>query len=287
MYCLIWYCDTVVLVQNLMCKTFGWHHVLLQSIQWRWKRGWKSQLELLTFQFCWFSRFGEHEGSYCTVASFDTDGSMTATASNVKTNNIMTPLQVSIATDHNPLHESATASHAWSNQGHHQRSPSRSSSSSSSGSISHRSKLSPASSSSSLASLSPPIRSTQPHQYRACFYPNYEPQVRIQIFHLKWLMLIWYTISIHQIDLSGVRDLISLFFLCRRAGTPTVRYPRRSLLRPHRLITTITITTNTLLPPPPLSLLNPARHHTADGAWPTSLPLSVIWLTAGRLWDPW
>lgn len=110
-------------------------------------------------------RFGEHEGSYCTVASFETDGSViTNTISTTPKTDTMTPLRVTVSSDQMLQQENVA------NQ-MQQRSPSRSGSS-------HRSKLSPASSSSSLSSLSPPIRSVHPsQQFRVgCFYPNYEPQ---------------------------------------------------------------------------------------------------------------
>ena len=154
--------------------------------------------------FCCCCRFGEHEGSYCTVASFETDGSAITNTINTTTKaDTMTPLRVTVSPDQMLQQENVA------NQ-MQQRSPSRSVSS-------HRSKLSPASSTSSLSSLSPPIRSVHPsQQFRVgCFYPNYEPQVIIHFFSIS-LIIFLLTINI-------VEELVHLritFTTTRLDGCP-------------------------------------------------------------------
>ena len=109
-------------------------------------------------------RFGEHEGSYCTVASFEAQNN--SSSRGIK--DIVAPLQqLTIVTD-----QSSETTLGSSTQ--QQRSPSQRSS----GKPSPASSTSSSSSGvSSVSSLSPPARSPVHHQpYRVgCFYPpNYD-----------------------------------------------------------------------------------------------------------------
>lgn len=87
-------------------------------------------------------RFGEHEGSYCTVASFEE-----ADAKAIAVDNTLAPLRIVTDNDRTLAVSQQQSPHQTA----------------------HRSRVSP-------LPLSSPRIVQQQHQYRVnCFYPNYEP----------------------------------------------------------------------------------------------------------------